>query len=192
MTTLIVYWIVSLIALCWLIAIAVFDIRQRKVPNPYWTGIPILAAIVFRVLSGAEGWMAAAAVVTVIISERRHLEHKGLEALALAAGGVMIALIFFSVNTLTQAGIAGILVFWISWELHYIGGADAMTLITCVLLWPSTDFLLAYLAAGLIWSLGVRIKEGGWRKSHSVPGLAIVALAGIFFLLYQGYLLIRG
>jgi hypothetical protein len=184
-------WIISLVALGWLITVAVFDIRTRKVPSPYWTGIPFLAAVAIRALSGSAAWMAAAAVVTMVISERRHLQHKGLEALALAAGIVAIVLIFFVADVPTQTGIAGVVIFWISWELRFIGGADAMTLITCVLLWPNVEFLLAYLAAGLVWSLGARIKEGGWLKSHAVPGLAIIALAAVFYLLYQVYLLIK-
>jgi hypothetical protein len=181
-------WIISLIALAWLIAVAVFDIRTRQVPSPYWTGIPLLLAVAIRVLSGTAALMAAAAVVVVVISERRHLKQKLLEALVLAAGILAIVWIFFTADIPAQSGIAGVVVFWVSWELHYIGGADAMTLITCILLWPNIEFLLAYLVAGLGWSLGVRIKEGGWLKGHWVPGLAIVATAGILYLIYQVYL----
>jgi hypothetical protein len=184
-------WTISLIALGWLIAMAVFDIRTRRVPSPYWTGIPMLLAVAIRVLSGTAALMAAAAAVVVIVSERRHLKNKLLEALVLAAGILAIGLIFFTADIPTQSGIGGVVVFWVSWELHYIGGADAMTLITCVLLWPNIEFLLAYLAAGLIWSLGVRIKEGGWLKGHWVPGLAIVATAGIFYLAYQLFLAVK-
>jgi hypothetical protein len=184
-------WIISLVALGWLIAVAVFDIRTRQVPSPYWTGIPLLLAIAIRVLSGTAALMAAAAVVVVVISERRHLKQKLLEALVLAAGILAIIGIFFAADIPTQSGIAGVVVFWVSWELHYIGGADAMTLITCILLWPNIEFLLAYLVAGLGWSLGVRIKEGGWLKGHWVPGLAIVATAGILYLIYQVYLAVK-
>jgi Flp pilus assembly protein protease CpaA len=184
-------WIISLAALAWLIAVAVFDIRTRKVPNPLWTGIPLLAAVAIRVLNGTAQWMAAVAVIAVVISERRHLQQKMLEALVLAAGVVAIVWIFFIADVPTQSGIAGVVVFWLSWELHYIGGADAMTLITCVLIWPNIEFLLAYLAAGLIWSLGARIKQGNWLKFHPVPGLAVVATAGFLYLIYQVYLAVK-
>ena len=40
---------------------------------------------------------------------------------------------------------------------------------------------------GLGWSLGVRIKEGGWLKGHWSPGLAIIAAAAILYLIYQVY-----
>jgi hypothetical protein len=184
-------WIISLVALAWLIAVAVFDIRTRQVPSPLWTGIPLLVAVVIRALSSYAALMALVAVVVVVISERRHLKQKLLETLVLVAGVLAIAWIFFLADIPTQSGIAGIVVFWVSWELHFIGGADAMTLITCVLLWPNIEFLLAYLAAGLIWSLGVRIKEGGWLKGHWVPGLGIVATAGILYLIYQLYLVVK-
>jgi hypothetical protein len=188
---LLIQWIISLAALAWLLAEAYFDIRTRKVPSPLWTGIPMLAALAIRLLSGTAVLMAAAAVVVVVVSERRHLQHKLLEGLALAAGIIALALIFFLADDATQSGLAGIVVFWVSWELRYIGGADAMTLITCLLLWPQIEFVLAYLAAGLIWSAGVRIKQGGWLKFHPVPGLAVVATAGIFYLIYQVYLLVK-
>ena len=184
-------WIISLVALGWLIAIAVFDIRTRQVPSPLWTGIPILVALAIRVLSGTAQLMVLVAVVTVIVSERRQLKHKGLEALALVAGILAIVLIFFVADIPTQSGIAGVVVFWVSWELHYIGGADAMTLITCILLWPNIEFLLAYLAAGLFWATGARIKQGGWLKAHMVPGLAVIATAAIIYLIYQVYLLVK-
>ncbi len=184
-------WIISLVALAWLIAVAVFDIRTRQVPSPLWTGIPLLIAVVIRALSSYAALMALVAVVVVVISERRHLKQKLLETLVLVAGILAIAWIFFLADIPTQSGIAGIVVFWVSWELHFIGGADAMTLITCVLLWPNIEFLLAYLAAGLIWSLGVRIKEGGWLKGHWVPGLGIVATAGILYLIYQLFLAVK-
>jgi len=185
------HWAISLAALGWLIAVAVFDIRTRQVPSPYWTGIPLLLAGAYRVLSGPSALIAAAAAVAVAVSERRHLHHKGLEVLTLAAGIVALVLIFFLADVGTQNGIIGVVVFWVSWELHYIGGADAMALITCVLIWPQIEFVLAYLAAGLVWSLGARIKQGGWLKAHPVPGLAIIATAGIFYLLYQIYLLVK-
>jgi hypothetical protein len=171
-TMLSIDWAISIAALGWLIAVAVFDIRTRQIPSPFWTGVPMLLAGAYRVLSGPSALIAAAAAVVVIVSERRHLRHKGLEALALAAGILAIVLIFFIADIPIQSGIAGVIVFWVSWELHYIGGADAMTLITCVLLWPRIEFVLAYLVAGLIWSFGVRVKEGGWLKGHWVPGLA--------------------
>jgi hypothetical protein len=186
-----IVWIISLAALAWLITVAVFDIRTRQVPSPYWTGIPLLLAVVIRVLSGTAALMAAVAVVVVVISERRHLKQKLLETLVLVAGVLVIVWIFFLADIPTQSGIAGVVLFWVSWELRYIGGADAMTLITCVLLWPNIEFLLAYLIAGIAWSLGARIKQGGWLKFHPVPGLAVIATAGILYLMYQVYLAIK-
>jgi Flp pilus assembly protein protease CpaA len=56
-------WIVSLATLGWLIAVAIFDIRTRHVPNPYWTGVPILLAGAYRILSGQFPLVAGAAAV---------------------------------------------------------------------------------------------------------------------------------
>jgi len=182
-------WVISLVALGWLIAVAVFDIRTRQVPSPYWTWIPMLLAGTYRVLNGPSALIAAAASVTIIISERKHLRHKGIEMMALAAGILAIIMIFFFADIPTQSGIACVVVFWIAWELHYIGGANAMMLITCVLLWPQVEFVLTYLVAGLIWSIGVRIKEGGWLKRHWVSMPAVIVFSAVIYLTYHLLLL---
>lgn len=182
-------WIISFFALSWLIAMAAIVARKPQPLRPSWTWIPMLLAIAIRVLSGQAAWMAAAVAVVIFVSERRHLQQKALEVLTLAAGILAIGFIFFTADIPTESGIGGVLVFWIAWELHYIPGADAMTLITCVLLWPNVEFLLSYLAAGLIWSIGVRIKEGSWLKSHSLSMRSIIAFSGVIYLGYQLFLL---
>jgi hypothetical protein len=180
-------WLISAAALGWLITIAVFDIRERKVPHPAWTGIPMLVAAVYRLVSGQHQMIVAAAVVAVVISERRHLQQKALEGIILAAGVILLGWMMMTTEISAGYGIVGVIVFWASWERHYIGGADAMALITCLIVWPGIEFIIAYLVAGLIWSLGVRIKEGGWLKGHPSPGLAIIAAAAILYLVYQVY-----
>jgi len=180
-------WLISAAALGWLITIAVFDIRERKVPHPAWTGIPILVAAVYRLVTGQNMLIVAAAAVAVLVSERRHLQQKVLETIILVAGMAVLVWLLFTTGLTAAYGIVGVIVFWISWELHYIGGADAMALITCLLLWPGIEFVLAYLAVGLVWSVAVRIRRGGWLKGHPAPGLALVAAAGILYLIYQVY-----
>lgn len=180
-------WLISIAAIIWLITIAVFDIRWRRVPSPAWTGLPMLVAAVYRLVYGQHVMIVAAAAVAVLVSERRHLQQKVLEGFILAAGILILGWLLFTTELTTGMGIIGIIVFWASWERHYIGGADAMALITCLMLWPGIEFVLCYLVAGLVWSLGVRIKEGGWLKGHPSPGLAIIAAAGILYLVYQVY-----
>jgi hypothetical protein len=180
-------WLISIAALGWLLIIAWFDIRERKVPHPAWTGIPMLVAAVYRLVSGQNMLIVVAAAVAVLISERRHLQQKALESLILVAGILLLGWLMFTTEIATGYGIVGVIVFWLSWERKYIGGADAMALITCLILWPGVEFILAYLAAGLVWSLGVRIRQGGWLKAHPSPGLAIIAAAGILYLMDQVY-----
>jgi dolichol kinase len=180
-------WLISIAALIWLITIAVFDIRERKVPHPVWTGLPMLVAAIYRLATGQNMLIVAAAAVVVVVSERRHLQQKVLEAFILAAGILVLVWLLFTTPLATAMGIIGVIVFWVSWERHYIGGADAMALITCLILWPGIEFVGAYLIAGLIWSLAVRIKQGGWLKGHESPGLAIIAAAAVLFMAYQAY-----
>jgi len=183
---------VSLAALVWLIAAAASDIRTRKVPSLLWTGLPMILAAAYRLLSGNQEAIVAAAAVVVAVSERRHLKLKVLEILVLAAGVILLGWILYSVGIFRTTGIVGVIVFWVSWELHLIGGADAMVLITCLMIWPGMEFVYAYLLAGLGWSVGVWVREGGWWRGHSVPGLAVVASAAILYLLYRVLLIITG
>jgi Flp pilus assembly protein protease CpaA len=179
-------WIISLAALFWLAVIAVFDIRERQVPNPLWTAVPLALAAVYRLASGRMPMVAAAALIAVVVSERRELKNRVVETMVLVAAVILLLVLTAVADRDSAVGMIGILVFWTSWELRWIGGADAMALITCILIWPGMTFILAYLAAGLIWSLGVRIREGGWRRGHWVPGLGIVATAAVLAILDLG------
>jgi Flp pilus assembly protein protease CpaA len=181
-------WLVSIAALIWLVVIAIFDIRDRQVPNPLWTAVPLVLAAVFRLASGRELIIALAALVAVVISERRQLKNRAVEVMLLAAALVFFLIMVVTAERVEAIGLIGICVFWVSWELRWIGGADAMALITCVLIWPGMAFILAYLVAGIIWSVGVRIREGGWRRGHWVPGLGIIATAAILTILDAGLL----
>ena len=101
------------------------------------------------------------------------------------AGVLVLGWLLLTGEFTAGMGIIGIIVFWVSWERHYIGGADAMALITCLILWPGIEFVVAYLVAGLIWSLGGpdqgrRLAEGARiagpgdhrRGGDFVPGLS--------------------
>jgi hypothetical protein len=178
-------WLISIAAILWLLTVAWFDIRERKVPHPAWTGIPLIVAAIYRLVSGEHQMVVAAVAIVLLVSERRHLQQKILEGFILAAGILVISWLMFTVEITAGLGIVGIIVFWIAWERHYLEGADAMALITCMMIWPGTDFLTAYLIAGLVWSVVVRIREGGWLKSHPVPGMAIVALGALLFLSWR-------
>jgi Flp pilus assembly protein protease CpaA len=175
-------WLASLVALIWLVIVSIFDIRERKVPHLLWTAIPFLLAAVYHLFSGHVQMIVLAAALMVAASERRQLKNRAVEWILMIVVVFVIIWLLVTQETSVVIGIVGIFIFWLSWEIHCIGGADAMALITCVLLWPGAAFLVAYLIAGLTWSLGVRLKEGGWRRGHWVPGLAIVATAAVIYL----------
>ena len=88
-------WLISIAALLWLITIAVFDIRERRVPHPLWTGVPMLVAAVYRLVVGQHQVIVAAAAVVVLVSERRHLQQKLLETIILVAGILVLGWLLF-------------------------------------------------------------------------------------------------
>jgi hypothetical protein len=178
------FYVVSIITFAWLILLAVCEIRKVKVPGLYGTAIPLIVAMIFCATMGAGIWLAVSTIVLLAVSERQHLQHRALEALALAAGIVAIGMILFLSDLPTQSGIAAIVIFWFAWERNYLKVQAAITLIICVLIWPGTGFLLAYLIGGLVWSLGIRIKEGGWLKTHTAPSQAVIALGALAYIFW--------
>jgi hypothetical protein len=183
-------WIISLVAFCWLTVLAIMD-RQKKKINPLWTGIPLMIALAVRMLTGIVSLMSVTAIMIFLISERRHLKHRGLEALVLLAGLFVIVFLLFVSDIDTQVGMAGLIIFWFAWELHFIDGLNAMILMTCILVWPQENFLIAYLASGLLWSLVIRFREGSWLKGHSLPMPLVLLLSVILFLGYSLLLLLK-
>ncbi len=177
-------WVISFVVLGWLLAAALSNRAGVKM-SLAWIWVPMLLAIAYRIISGLGAMIVPAVVVVLLISERRHLKQKLLEGIILVAGILILGWILFTTDYLSGMGIVGVLIFWVGWELHLIDGANAMTLITCQVVWPGTKFLMAYLVAGLIWALVLRIREGGWLKSHAAPGIAIIASGAGLYILWR-------
>jgi hypothetical protein len=177
-------WVLSFAILAWLVILAVgalVDIGQ----NPVWAWIPLVVAAIYRLISGRAELLVVAAAIVLLVSERRHLKQKILEWIILAAGILVIGYLMFTTDLSTGYAIIGIILFWAGWELKMITGVEAMVLITCQLVWTGIEFLEAYLVAGLVWSIIVRIREGKWLKGHALPSRAVVASGAALYLLWR-------
>lgn len=177
-------WVLSIAVLGWLAAAALGRRAGIKVGTA-WTWIPMLLAVIYRIISGRAVMVVTAAAIVLLLSERRHLKQKLLEGIILAAGILVVGWLMFTTEITAGMGIVGVIIFWIGWEMHMIDGADAMTLITCQIVWPGIEFLMAYLVAGLIWALVLRIREGGWLKTHAAPGMAVIASGAALYILWR-------
>jgi hypothetical protein len=171
-------------ALIWLAALSWFDIRTRQIPHPVWVAIPFLAGSIYRIVNG--GWeLSLLSFVVVLASERRmlagvrHLKNLRAFYLWIPAMGVAVYLAG-STNPISAMAVLG---FWIAWELHGWGGADAMVALTLTLYWPDLAFILVFFSVNfltaLIASLVSLIKDRKFAF-HQVPGLPLLLLSAVW------------
>jgi hypothetical protein len=126
-------WIATPVLL-WLAILSYFDWKTCQVPQIAWVFLPHLAASTYRVLSG-EWALAALASVTILASERGRLPAKWRRAGTTLVAPVIILLIWMGGIPLETISLA-MVGFWLVWELHAWGGADTLTAIVLLLLWP--------------------------------------------------------
>jgi hypothetical protein len=182
------FWLIGLV-LIWLGIISYFDLRKREIPHSAWVALPWLAAMMFRLLEG--GWqLVLLSAMVALVSERKRLAEA--THLPLDEWGIWIPPLFlFSYWALlaNPVGALSILGFWLTWELHGWGGADAVASITLVLLWPAMAFVIALLGVHLVAALGSTvyglIHEKRWRL-HSLPGLPLILATVLVFLILRG------
>ena len=177
-------WIIFGIGMVWLAIISWFDIRKNEIPHPAWVVIPLMLACLYRVEQG-EWSLVLMAVAVSMASEREWFATflKMDEVRMLLSWTPLLFLgLYFGVQDAPIAAMA-ILGFWLAWELKCWGGADAVAAITVILLYPMTEFLVAFLVVHvlttvILW-MGSIIKKTEW-KTHRVPGLPLIWISLIF------------
>lgn len=165
----------------WLAVVSWFDLRQGEVPHSAWVIVPLIFAGLYRAWQG-DWQLVVLTTLVALVSEREriarwiHLEETGRVINWLPP--ILLAL-FWSVPIVPIAALS-ILGFWIAWELGWWGGADAVSAITLTLVWPGTDFLIAFFGCHAVIALGLSIftyKQEQKVKLHRLPGLPIMLLA---------------
>jgi hypothetical protein len=79
--------------------------------------------------------------------------------------------------------------FWLAWELHAWGGADTLTAIALLLLWPDIRFLVAVLAIHLVVIVSLQIAR--WKQFHNsgsiqwIPGIPLLMISTFSYLLWS-------
>ncbi len=165
----------------WLALISWFDIRKGEIPHSLWIIVPLIAVGFFRVFQGDWQLVVLAAMV-VAISERfriaRWTRFTGATKIMNWLPPFLLIL-FWSVQIVPFPALS-ILGFWIAWEFGWWGGADAVSAITLALVWPNTDFFIAFFGCHVVVALGLTVftfKQGRKVKLHRLPGLPIMLVA---------------
>jgi Flp pilus assembly protein protease CpaA len=177
------YWLLCGLMVGWLLIISWFDLRKGEIPHSGWVIIPLVSAIIYRAILG-DFSLVALTILVVFASEREKMVKlcniEGLHSIKVFLPGLLLTL--YWANEQNLIGALAILGFWIAWELSWWGGADAITAITLCLIWPTMNYVLAFLlintlAVALLSVVSLFQKEK--VKLHRIPGLPLLLLSVI-------------
>ncbi len=180
---------VLMIVLIWLGIVSWFDLRTREVPHMAWVVVPLLGAMVYQTTLG--GWrLVFLTLFVALASERQRLAK--LTELNIDQIFFWVPFLFAGVylaGSFNPIGAMAIVGFWIAWELHCWGGADAVASIALVLVWPDLSFVLALLAVHLLVALvatGVSLLKEKKLRLHQMPGLPLLLFSVVLRALFLG------
>ncbi len=182
-------WMIFGIVVTWLAAVSWFDLRKGEVPHSAWVVVPLIFAGAYRVWQGS--WqLAALAGLVAVVSERERISkllHFPEIGRVLTWLPLLLLALYWNIQSspITALSIIG---FWVAWELGWWGGADAVSAIALSLVWPGTQFFLAFFGCHAVVAFGLMAfsyKAERKFKLHRLPGLPIMLLAVICSQLFQ-------
>jgi hypothetical protein len=183
--------LVLILTLLWLGLVSWFDLRTKQVPHSAWVIVPFVVAIFYRI--AYSNWeLAVLTILVAFASERKRLAQvSGIELFSSFYMWLpLLGVSFLRAGAVNPLAAVAILSFWVAWELHIWGGADAVASITLMLLWPDRMLVVAllgvHLVAALVVTIGTLIRERRW-KLHAIPGLPLLLLT---VLLREAFVLI--
>jgi hypothetical protein len=176
--------------LLWLVPLALYDLRHRAVLHIAFVAVPCLLAVGFAALRG--DWpLAAMAAVGVAVSERHHLPATFRKWVFWAGLLAAMGLIPFASPEVLPGAFA-VLGFWLSFEIGWWAGADALAAITLALLWPDVLLLVAlavaHLGLSLIARRPIRLPRTltpSELDALGQPGLPALALSVLIYAVLQ-------
>jgi len=171
-------WIIFGFVVIWLGIVSWFDIRKNEIPHSAWVVIPLIGAGLYRIWQG-DWTLVLLAVLVAAVSERYRISQAfGWEELSRIITWLPLLFLgaFLSIQSSPLSAMA-IIAFWAAWELKWWGGADATASIALALIYPSVNYILAFLAVHILITIGLWIisiiKEKKY-KLHRVPGLPLL------------------
>lgn len=182
-------WIIFSIVAIWLGIISWFDMRKSEIPHSLWVILPLIAACVYQACQG-DWRLVLFAVLVAAASEREQLSQMPHSRL-IGKNFFWIPLIVFGLLiTIQSSPVAAfaILGFWVAWELKWWGGADAVTAMILILIYPKITFILAFLSVHVIVLLGLTVSSLMKKepiKPHQIPGLPLLFLTVLSFQIAQ-------
>lgn len=176
-------WIIFGLVVTWLGIVSWFDLRKSEIPHSAWVVIPLIGAAIYRISQGDWTLVLLAGVVAAVSERYRISQAFGWEELSRIITWLPLLFlgVFLSIQSPPLSALA-IIGFWVAWELNWWGGADAVSAITIILIYPESKFILAFLAVNVIITIALVIRSLIVEKTvrlHRIPGLPLILIGVI-------------
>lgn len=183
--------VLFVLALLWLVPLALYDARYRAVPHIAFVAAPCALAMGYAAWRG-DWALALIALIAVGASERHRLPAAWGRRVGFIAGLLAaIGLVTWAAPA-SLAGALAITGFWLCFEIGWWAGADALVAITVALLWPNVMLLVSLAVA----HLGLSIIRGRLIRLPRMlsltelealgePGLPALALSVLIYAVLQ-------
>ena len=178
-------WIIFVFVVTWLGIVSWFDIRKSEIPHSAWVVIPFIGAGLYRIWQG-DWTLVLLAIVVAAVSERDRISQAfGWEELGRIITWLPLLFLgaFLSIQSSPLSALA-IIGFWAAWELKWWGGADAITAITIILIYPEITFIIAFLIVHVIATVMLTSRTLIKEKTvhlHKIPGLPLILIGVISY-----------
>jgi hypothetical protein len=174
-------WFIFGVVVVWLAIVSWFDLRKGEIPHSAWVIVPLAFAGAYRSWQGDWQLVVLATLVALVSERDRIAQWIRLEETSRIITWLPLILLalFWSAQKAPLPALS-ILGFWIAWEWGWWGGADAVTAITLMLVWPELDFFIAFFGCHAVVTLGLTAhtyRQERKVKLHRLPGLPIMLLA---------------
>jgi hypothetical protein len=187
------------ILLVWFAIETYWDLR-RSTLLPIWLVLPpVVLGIIAQAIYG--NWMIAAAMTLAVL-----MHNSPLMLIRAAGSALLLGACLLSGNTVLAIGFV---LYWILWEAHIMGGADALAAYSALMVAPNQDMFWALLAGIFLWALVAivivyrgqlfaRVKNMAWRvmlkdlpkesefEAEGKPTLGGLFLGVAFYMLWIG------
>lgn len=179
-------WIIFGLVAVWLGMISWFDIRKKEIPHSLWVIIPFVGAGAYRLWQGEWPFVLIAILVATVSERERISQLFGWQELRRILTWIPLLFLgtYFSIQTSPLATIS-IVGFWIAWELKWWGGADAVSAIILILIFPERNLIIAFFAVHLISVLVLTTRSYLKTEKIGLHRIAGLPLLFVTFLLYQ-------
>ena len=137
--------LLDLAPFAWLIPLAFYDLKTRRVPSGWFAAVPCLVCSLIALLRGE--WVMVLAVAAIYAASERASLLKRWMRYGASAAGVLVCVGMMMIDPLSMPGIVTLMGFWFMFELNWWGGVDALLAMGLMVLWNDPRLVICWLIA---------------------------------------------